>query len=226
MIVTFDLFSALTDTRAGAARAFAEIAGERGWGLSGGVVYDTWDRHNKALQRDARAPQTFAEVSGVALRAAYADLGLDPEAADADLSRLHSTIEDWPLWPNAEEGVRRVAEFARVGLLSNVDNDLARRTRAAGLLDPALLLTSERLRAFKPDPAIYRAAVAIAAPDSLVHVAASARDVRGALEAGIDVVRWARPGHGVDPDGPPPNVEVTAPREIADAVRSLAGQQG
>jgi hypothetical protein len=40
-IVTFDLFSALTDTRVGAARPFAEIAGKRGWELSGEDVYDT-----------------------------------------------------------------------------------------------------------------------------------------------------------------------------------------
>jgi 2-haloacid dehalogenase len=224
VIVTFDLFSALIDTRTGAAKTFAEIAGQRGWELSGEAVYDTWDRHNKALQREARAPQSFVEVSGAALRAAYADLGLDPGAAEADLARLHGTIEEWPLWPDAEEGVRRVAELARVGLLSNVDDHLATRTRAAGLVDPALLLTSQRLGAFKPDPAIYQAAVAAAAPDSLVHVAASARDVRGALEAGIAVVRWARPGHVVDPDGPPPDVEVTEGRELADAVRSLAGR--
>jgi 2-haloacid dehalogenase len=108
-----------------------------------------------------------------------------------------------------------------VGILSNVDDHLARRTRAAALVDPGLLLTSERLGAYKPDPAIYRGAIGAAAPDRIVHVAASARDVRGALEAGIPVVRLARPGHVVDPDGPVPPVEVSDAREIAVAVRRL-----
>ena len=33
-------------------------------------------------------------------------------------------------------------------------------------------------------------------------MATSARDVRGALEAGIAVVRLRRPGHELDPEGP------------------------
>ncbi|MGB0099994.1 MAG: HAD family hydrolase [Nocardioides sp.] len=222
MIVTFDLFSAATDTRAGAGAAFAEIATERGWSISGRDLYDVWDRHNKSLQRQARPPQTFTGTSREALRLAYAELGLAPELAVDDLTRLHATVGDWPLWDDLADGLRSVAALARVGLLSNVDDHLARRTRAAKLVDPELLLTSERLGAFKPDPAIYRAAVAAVAPERLVHVAASARDVRGALEAGITAVRLARPGHVVDPDGPAPAVEVDDARDLAEAVRQLA----
>lgn len=221
MIVTVDLFSAATDTRAGAGAALGSIAEERGWGLDGGALYDVWDRHNKELQRRARTPWTFTALSRVALRRAYAELGLDPGLAGADLARLHDGIGAWPMWPDVADGLRRVATIARVGLLSNVDDDLARRTRAAALVDPDLLLTSQRLGAFKPDPAIYLAAVRAAAPERLVHVAASARDVRGALEAGITVVRLARPGHQVDPDGPPPLVEVSDARELAAVVSAL-----
>lgn len=221
MIVTLDLFSAATDTRSGAGAALAAIAAERGWPHDGLDLYDVWDRHNKALQRTARPPQTFADVSREALRRAYAELGLDAGAAGEDLARLHATAGDWPLWPDVGDGIRGLAGVARVGLLSNVDDELARRTRAAALVDPGLLLTSQRLGAFKPDPAIYRAAIAAAAPEPIVHVAASARDVRGALEAGIPVVRLARPGHAVDPDGPVPPVEVDDARDLAAALEQV-----
>ncbi|WP_436697816.1 HAD family hydrolase [Nocardioides sp. BYT-33-1] len=221
MIVTVDLFSAATDTRAGAGSVLGAIAERRGWAIDGVALYDVWDRHNKALQRQARPPQTFTEVSREALRRAYAELGHDPGLAGADLAVLHESVDTWPLWPDVADGLRGVAAIARVGLLSNVDDHLARRTRAAGLVDPDLLLTSQRLGAFKPDPAIYLAAVRAVAPERLVHVAASARDVRGALEAGITAVRLARPGHAVDPDGPPPPVEVGDARELAEVVRTL-----
>ncbi len=221
MIVTVDLFSAATDTRSGAGAALGAISAERGWPVSGFELYDVWDRHNKALQRAARPPQTFTEISREALRVAYGELGLDPDAATSDLARLHDTVGDWPLWGDVTEGLEAVAAVARVGLLSNVDDHLARRTRTAALVDPDLLLTSQRLGAYKPDPAIYHRAVAAVAPEPLVHVAASARDVRGALEAGIPVVRLARPGHVVDPDGPAPPVEVHDARDLADAVRPL-----
>ena len=50
---------------------------------------------------------------------------------------------------------------------------------------------------------------------SLVHVAASARDVRGALEAGLETVRLARPGHELDSAGPRPAREVDSLTELA-----------
>ncbi len=159
---------------------------------------------------------TFRDVSGEALALAYADLGLETEHALMDLARLHASIPDWPLWPDVADGIAKVAQHARVGLLSNVDDDLARLTRAHALVDPALVLSSQRLGAFKPSPAIYRAAVAAVAPERLVHVAASARDVRGALEAGITTIRLVRPGHVVDTEGPQP------PHEVRDAA-DLAG---
>ena len=80
----------------------------------------------------------------------------------------------------------------RVGLLSNVDDALFARTAAAPFVDPAAALTSEQLGAYKPHPEIYLRAKARLG--DLVHVPTSARDVRGALEAGIPVVRLRRPG--------------------------------
>ena len=91
----------------------------------------------------------------------------------------------------------------------------------ADLVDPDLLLSSQRLGAFKPSPDIYTRAVDAVAPARLVHVAASARDVRGALEAGITAVRLARPGHVVDPTGPRPPHEVRDAAELAAVVDGL-----
>nr|WP_157210046.1 hypothetical protein [Nocardioides aequoreus] len=123
------------------------------------------------------------------------------------------------------EAVRAVAAMPQVrgvGLLSNVDDALARRTRAAALVEADLMLTSQRLRAFKPDPSIYTEAAAAVAPAALVHVAASARDVRGALEAGLAIVRLARPGHALDPDGPRPDHEVADAADLPAALEALA----
>jgi 2-haloacid dehalogenase len=42
--------------------------------------------------------------------------------------------------------------------------------------------------------------------------------VRGALEAGIPVVRLRRPGHDVDPAGPRPEHEVGGIDELGDVL--------
>lgn len=75
--------------------------------------------------------------------------------------------------------------------------------------------------ACKPAPAIYRRALERAG-GLLVHVATSARDVRGALEAGLTVVRLRRPGHALDPDGPAPRWDVEGTAGLLPVLREAA----
>jgi 2-haloalkanoic acid dehalogenase type II len=207
-VITFDLFSALIDSRTGASRVLTGIAAEHGWRLDGERLYDEWDRRNKASQRDEPEWMPFAEHCTRSLAATYDDLGLTGRPA-ADAAVLLGSVSGWPLWPDVAEGLPALARRHRVGILSNVDDDVFARTQVAALVHDDAVLTSERLRAYKPHPEIYRRA-RDRAGGQLLHVATSARDVRGALEAGIDVVRLRRPGHHLDPDGPAPT------REAAD----------
>ena len=202
-LVTFDLFSALIDSRTGASRILRMISAERRWGIDGERIYDEWDRRNKASQRDERAWIPFAEHSRHALMATYADLGLSGPAV-VDAATLLGSVAGWPLWPGVATGLAEIAARNRVGILSNVDDDVFARTKVAKLVADDDVLTSERLRAYKPGPEIYRRARERAG-GALVHVATSARDVRGALEAGIDVIHLRRPGHDLDPAGPVPD---------------------
>ena len=207
--VTFDLFSALIDSRTGGSAAFADLAAGRGWDVAGSDLYDDWDARNKASQKnvphDDDAPWgPFAEHCRRALTDTYAARGLRADAG-ADVEVLLGSLADWPLWPDVAAALPEVGRTHRVGILSNVDDALFRRTRAAGLVDDDAVLTSERLRAYKPHPELYLRARAAGVD---VHVPASARDTRGALEAGLAVVRVRRPGHRVDPDGPQPQHEV------------------
>ena len=214
MLVTFDLFSALIDSRTGASSVLGRLAAERGWTLDGERLYDEWDRRNKASQRDEPEWLPFAEHCRRALAGAYADLGLEADA-DADAALLNRSVGEWPLWPDVAGQLPELGRVHQVGVLSNVDDAIFARTQVAPLVDDAAVLTSERLRAYKPAPALYLRARERAA-GNLTHVATSARDVRGALEAGIPVVRLRRPGHELDPAGP-------APRAEADDVRGVAG---
>ena len=226
-LVTFDLFSALIDSRTGGSAALAGIAAQHGWDVSGSDLYDDWDARNKASQKDVphddEAPWVpFAEHCRRALAATYAARGLTAGDEDvaADVELLLGSLPQWPLWPDVEEALPAVAREHRVGVLSNVDDALFRRTRAAALVADDAVLTSERLRAYKPHPELYLRAREAGAQ---VHVPASARDTRGALEAGLTVVRVRRPGHRVDPDGPQPEHEVD---DLGELPRVLAGTTG
>jgi 2-haloacid dehalogenase len=211
--VTLDLFSALIDSRTGGSAALGEIARDRGWEIDGTELYDRWDAANKASQRDLAHWVPFAEHCRRALAATYLDLRRAADADD-DTERLLATVGDWPLWPDVEAGLAALTAHHRVGVLSNVDDAVFARTRVAPLVADDAVLTSERLRAYKPGRDIYRRALDRAG-GALVHVATSARDVRGAVEAGLDVVGLRRPGHRWDPAGPqPPRVAADVP-EVA-----------
>jgi 2-haloalkanoic acid dehalogenase type II len=216
VLITFDLFSALIDSRLGAAAVLDGLARARRWPVDGGTLYDAWDRRNKASQRDEPEWIPFAEHCRRALAGAYAELGLTGDA-DEDVVVLLRSVADWPLWPDVAEVLPELAARHRVGILSNVDDDVFARTRVASLVADDAVLTSERLRAYKPGPEIYRRARERADGD-LVHVPSSARDVRGALEAGIEVIRLRRPGHVLDPDGPQPAREAADLRELSDSL--------
>lgn len=214
-VVTFDLFSALVDSRTGAATALDRLGATRGWRPTGGDVYADWDARNKQAQRACEAWVPYEVLARAALAETYAVLELEGDAAD-DLVEVLDTLHEWPLWPDVEEILPVLARRYRVCLLSNVDEELFLRTRAAPYVDLELAMTSERLGVYKPDPRIYHRAQENLGP--MVHVAASGRDVRGSLEAGIPVVRLRRPGHPLDPQGPRPMVEADAMAQLKDLI--------
>lgn len=214
-VVTFDLFSALVDSRTGASEAFDRLADAREWQVGGGEVYDDWDARNKQAQKACRSWVPYADLARQALASTYDALGLDGDV-DEDLDQLLASLPLWPLWPDVADELPRLARDHRIGLLSNVDDELFLRTQAAPYVDRDLALTSERLRVYKPDPRIYQRAQEHLG--RMVHVATSARDVRGAVEAGIPVVRLRRPGHRLDPDGPRPLFEAADMAELGELV--------
>ena len=217
--LTFDLFSALIDSRTGGSAALAGIGSTHGWQHGGEAVYDDWDARNKASQKNTAEWVPFAEHCRRALGETYQGLEL-PGDPDADAARLLDSLPDWPLWPDVADALTALRSDHRLGVLSNVDDDLFARTRVAPFMDRAAVLTSERLHAYKPHPELYRRAVAAGVD---VHVPASARDTRGALEAGMSVVRVRRPGHSVDPTGPQPELEISDLGQLAAARPRLPG---
>ena len=213
--LTFDLFSALIDSRTGAGAVFDRLGTARGWSEDGTSVYDAWDARNKRAQRDCSTWVPYHVLAREALADAYAALELEGDA-DADLAAVLGSLPEWPLWPDVAAGLPALGKHYRLGVLSNVDDDLFRQTQARGYVDADLVMSSQRLGVYKPNSLIYLRAQDALGP--MVHVASSARDVRGASEAGIPVVRLRRSGHTLDPDGPRPAFEAADMAELETLV--------
>lgn len=156
----------------------------------------------------------FSDLSALALQSAFSELALPAKEAERISRALLESMVDWPLWPDVTSSSLAQLGTTELGLLSNIDDELLAQTAAMrlGVFDPMLVMTSQRAHAYKPAPMLYHRATEILG--SFVHVASSARDVRGALDAGIRCVRLARPGHSLDVSGP-------TPRWTADSVATL-----
>lgn len=155
-----------------------------------------------SVRRAATAWRSFTSLAIHALTAAYQDFQLTGEP-NTDCIHLLDSMADWPLWPDITTTTLGAINHP-LGLLTNIDDHLLISTAAMrlGVFDPALVLTSQLLHAYKPHLAFYQRAVCRIGP--ITHIASSARDVRGALEAHLTCIRIARPGHAVDPAGPSP----------------------
>jgi putative hydrolase of the HAD superfamily len=108
-------------------------------------------------------------------------------------------------YPEVPDALARLrARGARLAVVSNWDvslHDVLERTGLRSLVDAVVI--SAELGAAKPDPAIFRAALARlgAAPGDALHVGDSVEhDVAGARAAGIEAVLVARDGAEA-PDG-------------------------
>ena len=207
--ITFDVYSALVDSRTGGTRACMTLAEHHGWSIEPQALYARWDALCKELQRDTVTWVPFRTLAAQAMDAAQRELDLRGDPL-ADTDALLSTIGSWPHYSDVPDALARVAAEHDVAVLTNIDDDLLAQTDPGWAFPTAI--TSEAAACYKPHPEIYRFAQERVGP--LVHVAASARDVRGSLEAGLDVVRVVRPGHHVDADGPAPTWVIEDLREL------------
>lgn len=213
--ITFDVYSALIDSRQGAGRTFARIATEYGWAGEGEELYAAWDARNKGLHAEADGTESFRALATSAMSHLLETLDLHGDA-DEITRMLLADVGTWPTWPDVPEGLATIASAHRVALLSNIDDDVLGRTSVSR--DVPTWITSQRARSFKPARAIYDFARRELG-DDLVHVPASGRDVRGSLEAGLQVIRVVRPGYAVDPAGPQPEFEVDDLRDVPAVLR-------
>ena len=98
-VVTFDVFSALIDSRRGGSAFFNRASTGRGWPMTGPAVYDQWDRQNKHLHAQGGPWRPFADLAAQALTTVYQDFQLAGEP-NIDCTHLLESMADWPLWPD------------------------------------------------------------------------------------------------------------------------------
>ncbi|MEU3826984.1 haloacid dehalogenase type II [Streptomyces sp. NPDC029080] len=179
-----------------------------------------WQQHVGREQRrvlDGARPYATSDALDLEAARLVADaVGADDPTAVAALARSARRL---PPWPDSLAGLARLAERFPVLGLSNASRTALLELDAHAGLRWHQALSAEDARTYKPDPAVYRLAVTVAArpPERLLMVAAHAWDLRGAQALGLRTAYVARPVG--DPPAPADRFDLHA-----EGLADLAGQ--
>ncbi len=222
-ILTFDCYGTLIDWEQGISRAFARAAAADGVQLEPAAVLTAYAEVEPAVE--AGPYRRYRAVLGETARQVAARLGWP--LPDARAGFLAESLPAWPPFPDTNPALERLAAAGyRLGILSNVDDDLlaATRRRFTVAFDPALIVTAEQVGSYKPAAGHFLTARQRVGAGRWLHVAQSYfHDVAPARALGIPVVWVNRKGER-PLDGGRPDLEFRTLAELADWLAPAAGR--
>ncbi len=184
--LTFDCYGTLIDWESGISGAVLDAASDSGVELDRATVL-TWHAELEPMIQ-ANGFRSYKEVLtevalGIADRAQWS---ITREIAGF----LPASVPAWMPFPDTNPALERLRSRGhRLGILSNVDDDLLSGTLEQLAVEFDLLITAEQVRSYKPAPAHFDRAREEIGDAPWLHVAQSYfHDIGPAHDMGIDTV--------------------------------------
>jgi 2-haloalkanoic acid dehalogenase type II len=181
--LTFDCYGTLVDWRSGILTAFAEAVASEVALPGADRILALHARHEAEVE--AGPYRSYREVLAETARRMAGDLGLAGDFASFDF--LAESLPRWRAFPEVEStlvALRR--KGVRLGILSNIDDDLLAATLAPLEVEFDLLITAEQVRSYKPAAVHFRRARQRIAGRRWLHVAQSQfHDIAPAQRLGV-----------------------------------------
>jgi len=199
--ITFDCYGTLIDWERGICQAFEAVAarGERVFECA--RVLEAYAAIEPVVE--AEPYRRYREVLASTAARVAERLGWSPEEDAAGF--LADSLPAWPPFPDTNPALDRLAAAGvRLGILSNVDDDLLAGTLRHLKAPFELIVTAQQLRSYKPRQAHFLAARArIGQGARWLHAAQSYfHDVVPCLELGIPVAWINRRDEDAGPAAP------------------------
>jgi 2-haloalkanoic acid dehalogenase type II len=196
-LVTFDCYGTLVDWEGGIAGACTRAAQADGVRLDRAAVLAAYHAVEPAVQ--AEGYRRYRAVLAEAARRTAERLGWVLDAARSGF--LADSLPDWPPFPDTNAALERLAGAGyRLGILSNVDDDLLAGTRRHFTVAFEFCVTAEQVGAYKPARPHFDRGRELAGGRRWLHAAQSwFHDVVPAHALGIPVAwinRKGEPGTG------------------------------
>lgn len=169
-VVTFDCYGTLIDWESGIAVAFLDAAAPDGMTFTRQDILRAYADVEHRVQ--AEGYRTYREIlRDTATRVAKAlAWPITPERAGF----LADTLPSWQPFPDTNPALERlVAAGCRLGILSNIDDDLLTETRKHFTVDFDVIVTAQQVRSYKPGRAHFLTARELIGPSRWLHAAES-----------------------------------------------------
>lgn len=180
--ITFDCYGTLIDWESGIIGAFEKIARTSGHTFDRSRVLALYAKYETAEEFG------YSKYREVLIRVAYKvcnEIGLKLPSYEF----LVDSLPRWRPFQDTNAALERLARKYKLGILSNVDNNLLELTRRHFTVPFQLIVTAEQVRSYKPDPGHFKEARKKIGLGNWLHTAQSFyHDVVPCSRIGIDVV--------------------------------------
>ena len=221
-IITFDCYGTLIDWEGGITDAFKAAALSDGVTLDRETVLAAYAELEPGVE--AEAYRSYREVLAETARRVAARLGWT--LASDRASFLPDSLPSWQPFPDTNAALERLAAAGfRLGILSNVDDDLLAGTRLHFTVPFELIITAQQVGSYKPAPGHFLTARERIGEARWLHAAQSYfHDIVPARTLGITCAWINRKAEA--PSGPErPDHEFRTLAELADWLATHAAGQ-
>jgi len=209
-VLTFDCYGTLIDWETGILSALRPVLAAHGLSRDDQAILRLYARLESELERGDYLP--YRAILRRVVDGFGSELGFVPTSRQR--SALDGSIGEWPPFPDTVDALRALAARYRLGIISNVDDDLFAGTAEKLGIPFDCVVTAQQVGAYKPSRRMFETAIARLGADrpTILHVAQSAyHDVVPARRSGLATVLVRRRGFGAAPPS-----EAVADLEVPD----------
>jgi 2-haloacid dehalogenase len=221
-LITFDCYGTLIDWESGMLAALRPMFSRNGHAIPDSQLLEHYGEAEAGLEAGPYLP--YREVLSRSVQQMGQRLGVEITAEQG--AAFAGTLVRWMPFPDTVSALQSLGRNFRLGIISNVDDDLFAETRKKLGVEFAFVVTAQQVRSYKPalgnfEEALRRSGLA---REQVLHAAQSVyHDIAPANALGIRNV-WvdrpsARPGSGAaKPGDATPTYKVRTLAELAALV--------
>lgn len=224
--LTFDCYGTLIDWEAGILLGTRPVLTTRGITPTDNEILELFAEKETYIELQlnptCNPPLPYKEVLTLTMAEMAKAYGFEPTLQE--LVALRNSLQHWPAFPDSVEALKVLKSHFKLGILSNVDDDLFAFSNQKLQVEFDWIVTAGQVGSYKPNHRNFEVMLGrLGLPkNKVLHVAQSLHhDIRPANEVGLTTVwinrRGTRPGFGATaPAQATPDLELPSLQALAD----------